>query len=60
MPVILFVGSSGLLAGLIKFKHNKKYNNDEIRKEIDASNILEVNNLTFDVGKTRILRGLSV
>ena len=60
MPLILFVGSSVLLAGLIKIKHNKKYNNDEIQKEIDASNILEVNNLTFDVGNTSILRGLSV
>ena len=60
MPVIIFFGSSVLLAVLIKMKHNKNYNNVEIQKEVDASNILEVNNLTFDVGNTSILRGLSV
>jgi hypothetical protein len=44
------MGSSVLLAILIKFKHNKNYKNDEIQTKIDASNILQVSNLTFDIG----------
>ena len=48
------------LAIPIYFTHNKKNKNDKIKTLIDPSNTLEVSNLTFSIGKTRILSDISV
>jgi hypothetical protein len=48
------------LAIPIYCKHNKNNKNDKTQTLIDPSNTLDVSNLTFYIGKERILSGLSV